>query len=272
MQEATQVQIPRPPSTLSVEEEQGDATLALPLFVQPQIRRVEQDTYKNRVIVVGPYSSLNTFIEYQIPILSEKTYVDVVRDVEQDTPPYIDVNIRERTQPRPRLLIDFGYLLGPCDREHYGDRILERILLLQRALETYLKSPPKRQGDNDIFQETESIPAAESIPRILDDLRAAVEPTLTRGYPEIDEDTLSRKRVTDALPFQGYRSYGEGNSWCVAIPTPDLDEWLRANRAYDDEGNLLHRKLNFSPLKSELIRDLESILHKGRGKRLLKVA
>ena len=64
--------------------------------VKPEEKSAVEDTYHARIVVVGPYSQFNVYLESTIPSLVKGSFVDFLDRADISLPPYIDVEKREK--------------------------------------------------------------------------------------------------------------------------------------------------------------------------------
>lgn len=70
---------------------------------------IDTDT-KKRIVLVSPFSSLNTAFEHYVSKFDKNTEVDELSDAIMPQTPYVDVSKREEGKGNPYAIVDFRYI------------------------------------------------------------------------------------------------------------------------------------------------------------------
>jgi len=242
--------------------------------VKPEEKSAVEDTYHARIVVVGPYSQFNVYLESTIPSLVKGSFVDFLDRADISLPPYIDVEKREKAAEKPPLwIIDFERVIARQPRQSL--LIEQRLEFMRRFIDSYLQKLPQEERARwniSAYPFTKQ-DADRLITGLRDDL---YKTTHNKNFvPEInklDASITLDNYVDDVIDFDGYTQWASKKPVMYITTTPQFSRSLREAHGFDADENFNPSSVDIKPYVQNLNHDLDSMVHKSwKDLRLLMV-
>jgi hypothetical protein len=235
-------------------------TLTISRGLKPERKKTDIDTYSSRILIVCPYSQFNEFFPARIPDFVQGAYFDIVNSAEQNKPPYINIKEREKGQPLPFWIIDFGKIMieGPTPKDIANARL--------RLIKTFISNYTQNLGEtSDLYSILLSDKLKEKdfvnlISKISRGLKRDLEGKLNlENIGKTDEETKETNQATRTYKFHEYQNWAKSKITIYLKPKKSILDSLESQEQYDSEGNFIPSSVSVKMYMDIIMLDFRGI-------------